>query len=323
MKKKSPWWLAWLWGLNLTLAGGLLAAFLFLDGLPQIPAGATITSAPGIAFTVTPVNTATPFTAPTATRKPRPTAAPPTVTPTPTRLPYGEGPITIGFSAGGRPLQIFKFGNGPKVRMIVAGIHGGYEWNTIALADEMIAYLAGQPHLIPDDVTLYILRSLNPDGEARSHDENGRVNNNGVDLNRNWPASTWVADWDRANCWNQTETTSGTHPGSEPETVALMLFLSIHKPQALISYHSAALGIFPGGTPPDPDSVRLAEQLSEVMPYPYPPLDIGCEYTGTLADWAAEHGIAAVDMELTNHVETDFDLNLRALQVLIDWEDEE
>jgi len=43
------------------------------------------------------------------------------------------------------------------------------------------------PDVIPSDVTLYILPDMNPDGDARSHDEWGRVNANGVDLNRNFP----------------------------------------------------------------------------------------------------------------------------------------
>jgi hypothetical protein len=57
-----------------------------------------------------------------------------------------------------------------------------------------------------------------------------------------------------------------------------------------------------------------------VTKYPYPPIDTGCEYTGTLADWAIENGVgAAVDMELTDHTNTDFDKNLKALQALLNF----
>ena len=108
--------------------------------------------------------------------------------------------------------------------MIVAGIHGGYEWNTIALADQLTTILPGRPDLIPHDVTLFILRSLNPDGDARSHDIYGRANENGVDLNRNWPAH-WQAEWPRNGCWDMLPITAGTYPASEPETLALMRFL--------------------------------------------------------------------------------------------------
>jgi hypothetical protein len=202
--------------------------------------------------------------------------------------------------------------------MIIAGIHGGYEWNTIALADELIAHLGEHPELIPPDVTLYILRSLNPDGEARARTVSGRVNDNGVDLNRNWP-SHWQDDWPRDGCWKYTPVTAGSGPGSEPETVALMNFLLAHRVDALINYHSAVLGIFPGGQPPDPASISLAEAVDEVSAYPYPPIDTGCQFTGQLIDWASDNGIAALDIELTNHRDTDFEVNLRVLSVLLNW----
>jgi hypothetical protein len=43
-------------------------------------------------------------------------------------------------------------------------------------------------------------------------------------------------------------------------------------------------------------------------------------YTGTLADWAVENGVgASVDMELSDHKNTDFDSNLKALDVLLNF----
>jgi hypothetical protein len=99
-----------------------------------------------------------------------------------------------------------------------------------------------------------------------------------------------------------------------------MGFIASHKIQALISYHSAALGVFPGGVPWEEGSKRLASTLAFVTKYPYPPVDTGCVYTGTLADWAVENGVsAAVDMELTNHKDTDFDKNLKALNALLNF----
>jgi hypothetical protein len=98
-----------------------------------------------------------------------------------------------------------------------------------------------------------------------------------------------------------------------------MIFIQQHKIDGLISYHSAALGIFPGGSPPDKFSVRLAEALSGVSDYSYPPLDTGCEYTGNLVDWASSKNIAAVDLELTNHRDTDFDQNLKVLKAFLNW----
>jgi hypothetical protein len=101
-----------------------------------------------------------------------------------------------------------------------------------------------------------------------------------------------------------------------------MNFIATHHIRAMISYHSAALGVFPGGVPWQPASKDLAQLLADQTGYPYPPIDIGCTYTGTLADWAVENGVgAAVDMELTNHRDPDFSQNLRALRALLGFGD--
>jgi hypothetical protein len=81
-----------------------------------------------------------------------------------------------------------------------------------------------------------------------------------------------------------------------------------------------ALGIFAGGQPPDPESLRLAQAVADVSEYPYPPIDTGCEYSGQLIDWASNHGIAAVDVELATELETEFEQNLEILYVLLSWQ---
>ena len=270
----------------------------------------------------------TPTKAPSITTQPSATASPspPTITPlppTPTSIPPSstpeiQQPQVIGSSVTGRPLEVYQFGLGPVEKLIVAGIHGGYEWNTIELADELIDYLDNYPEVVPPDQTLYILRALNPDGIARSKGFGGRANENNVDINRNFP-SNWQAEWPRAGCWDYIPITGGKAAASEPETRALMSFIQAHDIQALISYHSAALGIFPGGQPPDAGSLSLAETLAAVSDYPYPPIDAGCVYTGQFVDWASDQGIPAVDIELTNHQDSDFEKNLAILSVFLDW----
>lgn len=257
---------------------------------------------------------------PANTLEPRLSSTQTALTPAPTRLVLlsGQRPESIGYSAEGRPLEVYAFGDGEQGRMIVAGIHGGDEWNTVTLANQLIRHLDQNPDLIPDEVTLHILPDLNPDGEARAHNKYGRLNHNGVDLNRNFPVN-WKKEWDRGGCWNYLPTSGGTGPGSEVETQALMNFINSHSIQVLISYHSAALGIFPGGLPWDEASIRLAQSIAEVTSYSFPPIDTGCAYSGTLADYAVSNGIAAVDLELTNHYDSDFDQNLQVLDVLLNF----
>ena len=60
--------------------------------------------------------------------------------------------------------------------------------------------------------------------------------------------------------------------------------------------------------------------FAKATKYPFPPLDTGCVFTGTLADYAVERGAIAVDMELSTHKHTDFKKNLEALKILLNWE---
>ncbi|MCJ7715489.1 MAG: M14 family metallopeptidase [Anaerolineales bacterium] len=276
-------------------------------------------------FGSAPSSTATETILPSMTPSPLPhTITPlPTITSTATNIPPSLTPTLpqpqiIGTSAAGRPLEVFQFGNGPTQKMIVAGIHGGYEWNTIVLADELIDYLKSHPEIIPSDQTLYFFRAFNPDGFERSRGFGGRANENNVDLNRNFP-SNWQAEWPRIGCWDYIPITAGSAPASEPETQALISFIESHELKAFISFHSAALGIFPGGQPPDAGSLSLAESLAAVSDYPYPPIEAGCAYTGQLVDWVSDQGIPGVDIELTDHQDSDFEINLGVLSVFLDW----
>jgi len=316
-KKRSHAWVYLIWGFNglalISLLGFSIVSRTDLRVSASVrptetpSAGERREAAPTSYFlpTLTPNPNYTPFVIETST---------------PFALANGPRPAIIGFSLAGQPIEAYTFGDGENQYLVVAGIHGGYEWNTIALANEMIEYINENPDVIPGDVTLYIIRNMNPDGEARAHDVDGRVNNNGVDLNRNFPSENWTAEWDRDGCWIYRPTTGGAFGGSEPETRTVMSFIASHQIRAMISYHSAALGVFPGGDPWEPASKRLAGTLANATGYPYPPIDTGCYYTGTLADWAVENGVgAAVDMELRNHRDTDFEENLKALKALMDF----
>jgi murein peptide amidase A len=316
-KKESHTWIYLIWGLNgIVIISLLIVGALYLTNQSALAADGIIeTARPGPTQKPPPTR----YFLPTLT--PNPFYTPPVFeTPTPFVLPSGTYRTIIGYSLAGRPIEAYAFGEGEREYLIVAGIHGGYEGNTVALANELITYINANPEMIPTSAKLYIIRNMNPDGEARSNDVDGRVNNNGVDLNRNFPSENWVADWDRDGCWVLGPTTGGLYAGSEPETRTVMGFITSHKIVALISYHSAALGIFPGGVPWEDPSKRLAQALAKDTRYPYPPIDTGCEYTGTLADWAVENGVgAAVDMELSTHKNTDFDRNLKALKVFLSF----
>jgi hypothetical protein len=308
------------WALNgLALGAFLVIGIVYFSRGPAEAAPVSPLLAKGTPRpTLTPAPTS--FYLPTVTPNPVATVVEDYATPTAFAFPDGPAPGVIGYSVEGHPINVYTFGQGEVHYLIVAGIHGGYESNTVDLANQLMVYLNKHPEVVPSGATLYVIPDMNPDAVERGRNAWARVNDNGVDLNRNFPSHNWVADWDHARCWNQVPTLGGTGPGSEPETRAVVNFVLTHRLEALISYHSAGLGVFPGGDPWKPAARRLASLLSGVTGYPYPPLDIGCTYTGTLADWAVQNGVgAAVDMELSNHHDSDFAQNLKALQVLLNF----
>mgnify|MGYP000845307547 CR=1 FL=1 len=246
------------------------------------------------------------------------TASTPTETPTPTPTLAFSGQEVIGYSVLERPLEVYRFGTGEHVHLIVAGIHGGYEWNTVELAYELIELLENEPERVPSDKTLYILPNLNPDGYAKDKGYDGRANANNVDLNRNWDHN-WQIDWARSGCWNYRPITGGEYAESEPEVRALKTFILEREVQALISYHSQMAAIFSGNFPFHPPSEDLANKLWAVSSYSYPPPDYGCHYTGQFVDWAADQGIAALDVELRNHVDNDYTINVPILDAFLAW----
>jgi protein MpaA len=330
-KHQSSSRLVWAVGSIWLLAGllvGLIALLLVLYVFMPNQSPSQIDDTPAIISTTVPPPSETPIPPTPVPPTDTPTQEPSTPTATETNIPsptstptfvnFYEGPTVIGYSVQGRPLEVYRFGRGPNAYLALAGIHGGYEMNTVALADEIIQYLAVRPNLIPEDATLYVLRVLNPDGLEFEHEKEGRANFNGVDLNRNYPV-LWQETWPKTGCWDLLDLSAGPYAASEPETIALMAFILEHPIVALVSFHAAAPGIYPAGKPPYNDSDRLARQLSLASGYPYPAFATGCKMTGSLVDWVATTGAAAVDVELSNHWDTDFEINLKLIMELVTW----
>jgi serine/threonine protein kinase len=240
---------------------------------------------------------------------------------TTTPLPSEGNAFSIGKSIEGKSLDVYRFGSGPIIRVIIGGIHGGYESNTATLVYLLRDDFKNGLIAVPENITLYLLPVFNPDGFYDYLNlPAGYANARGVDLNRNWDA-LWQTDWDRTKCLNPIPITAGEYPFSEPETQALRDFLLSNRVDALISYHSAMSAIFAGGRPePDPASDRLARTLSAASLYLYPPTNnSGCQNTGQLIDWASANGIAAVDVELTAHESNDILINRKLLEAFLGW----
>jgi hypothetical protein len=224
-------------------------------------------------------------------------------------------PFQYGTSYGGRPLLAYRCGNGPSVRAIIGGIHGGYEWNTVVLVERMLAYLQARPDLVPEAVTLYIIPCANPDGYAAGTDRtHGRMNGNGVDLNRNWDYK-----WQPRATHGQWPVDAGDSPFSEPETATLRDLILDRGVEAAIFYHSAMARIFHGMETANSATDELAEVVSLATGYAVAASVPGQVTTGDAVDWMSAQGLAGIEVELTTHQEIEWSRNLRGLMAFLDW----
>lgn len=284
---------------------------------------------------MTPVAAAslTPTTTPSATATISPTLTPiatlpPIVTPSPapTAIPFGESQV-IGYSVEGRSIASYQFGTGQNVLVLVGGMHGGYEWNSIMLMYELITYLTFNPDEIPATVTLYIIPSANPDGQFRATGEEGpffpgdvdaetipgRFNAHGVDLNRNWPCN-----WEPTGIWRDQAVSAGTSPLSEPESLALHDFLLAQQPELTVFFHSAINGVFASGCGTiHPQSLEWAERYAAAADYPAYTQFTSYPITGDAADWLTTQDLSAITVELRTHEGLDWFQNLAGLQAIL------
>jgi len=255
-----------------------------------------------------------------------PTVTPtPTNTPTPTPLPPFEETFTYGYSIEGRPLQAYRLGTGESARFIIGAIHGGYEWNTVEVVSKTLEYFRENPNELPSNITLYLIPCANPDGYVAGRDAIvGRMNANGVDLNRNW-----AYQWQPMATHGTRPVNAGTAAFSEPET-AILRDLLLEDPlfgrpaDAVIFYHSAMGVVFSGAERSRSATFELTEAISAATGYRHQTEGVpGQITTGDAIDWLSTVGIAGTEIELmtrANISEEEWQRNLRGIQVFLAWQ---
>jgi predicted deacylase len=225
------------------------------------------------------------------------------------------------------PILSYRLGEGEKALVLVGGIHGGYEWNTVVLAENMLKHLRENAGAIPEGVSVYIIPDANPDGLYRvmgrdaafqppedfSQTVIGRFNGRDVDLNRNWDCQ-----WQSEALWGSEVVSGGSAPFSEPETQALRDFFLELRPAAVLFWHSAAVGVYPAGCgESDAASAEIAQLYGEAAGYDVYEGFGNYEVTGDAGDWLTTQGIPAITVELSTHSALDWEENLAGLEALI------
>ncbi len=218
---------------------------------------------------------------------------------------------SIGPSLEGRPIAVWRFGEGPRRVVLVGGIHGGFEANSALLAEMLVDHFYAHPEDVLPGIQLVLIPVANPDGLVRGRGVEARFNAAGVDLNRNWGC-----EWSETAILQDMPIDPGAGPFSEPESRALRDFFIAEQPDAVVFYHSAAGGVFTGACGDDhPPAHWLGELLEEATGYPYGVFD-HYEVTGDATNWLAEQGIPAAIVELNTQTEPEFEQNLPGVHAL-------
>ena len=301
--------------------------------IPPVTATATVTDTP--VFTATNSPTATIAATATITETPTltetaliiPTQVPSiTRTPTPTHTPTPVPAATValraatlpqqfsfGTSAAGNDLIAYRYGTGDKAVMLIGGIHTGFEANTVELVTRLKDNFAAASQSIPPQITLIIIPVLNPDGLAYGRQLRGRFNGNNVDLNRNWGCN-----WSSEAYFRDIQVGAGAAPFSEPESLALAALIQDTRPAAVLFFHAAANGVYPGNCEGFVSS-ELAQVYSDATGYPNE--DEFAEYsiTGAADGWADSIGIPAITVELASADIPEYPRNLRGVEAVLTW----
>ena len=264
--------------------------------------------------TLTPVPTTTATATATA-------SATPSLTPTPTRDLSGKGPevIEIGRSVQGRPIEAVRFGNGSRVFVFVGGLAGGYAPNSMALAEELVAYFSQHLEVIPERATLYIVPNMAPDNLDGEGPFGGRLNANGVGLNRNWDCR-WRADPEIAG--QIVEGGGGISPYSEPEVKAVADFIEVVEPTAVLFWLARNKPGFvsPGACQTFAQvSTSLAQLYAEAADYDAYEGEVEANLTlyGDAVNSLDERGVPAAAVLLPYFESTDFEENLAGVLAVL------
>ena len=178
-------------------------------------------------------------------------------------------------------------------RLLVAGLHGE-EPETVQLARGIVDRAAG------DEATCAIVLCANPDGVADGRRQNAR----GVDLNRNFAATTWRAgttpsypagiDPARRVPANRTNVLStGESPLSEPESAALSALIERLAPELVLDLHAPLELVLT--TPLVPRSVASALAEAAAMKLTD---ELGSPVPGALRDWLSDRGVPCITYEV-------------------------
>ncbi len=169
----------------------------------------------------------------------------------------------FGQSTEGKAIRATILGEGRETFLMLGVIHGNEPLGA-PLLERFIQRVEENPGLA-HGIRLVVVPVVNPDGLAKK----SRTNARGIDLNRNFPATNWRAS-----------RRHGPHPGSEPETRAILKILRQFNPSRILAVHSPLSCVNFDGP-----AEELARRMASVTPYPLR-ASIGYPTPGSLGSYA-------------------------------------
>ncbi|MBP9866602.1 MAG: hypothetical protein KBC41_00800 [Candidatus Pacebacteria bacterium] len=239
----------------------------------------------------------------------------------------------IGTSVEGNEIVAYHYGKGTNELLLIGGIHGGYEWNTVLLAYDLMDYFKANPNSIPDTLKITIIPVMNPDGlhkvvgttgrflktdvsTLESVVTSGRFNGNNVDLSRNFDCN-----WKSEGVWQNKTVSAGSNTFSEPESKAIKEYTETHTPISVVVWYSAAGGVFASScnNGVSTETSAITKVFATASGYPaYDSFDFYAT-TGDMVNWFAKNNIPAISILLTNHTGTDWAKNIAGVKALLTY----
>ncbi len=221
---------------------------------------------------------------------------------------FSEEKIILGHSVNNQEINLFKYGMGKEIIIIISGIHGN-ESNTSKTVILLKNILIKNEVNIPSDKQVWLIPELNPDGIIK----NRRLNSNNVDLNRNFSTD----DWQQLTYYKNLILHAGTRPFSEPESIALKKSfekLDNSNFPIIINLHSSGDAIIPGSEK-SPDK-KLANFIKNLTTYSRD--KINYNNPGDLSAWSSQKlNIPSVTIEFKSNVNTELNELLKIINSVL------
>lgn len=239
--------------------------------------------------------------------------------------------LTIGKSIEGRDIVAYRFGTGETELLFIGGVHGGYSWNTSLVAFELMDYLKKNPSMVPENIKITVIPTVNPDGlnkvvgttgkftaaDVSKSSEvviSGRFNADNVDLNRNFDC-----DWQASGKWQNKTVSGGDTAFSEPESLAIKNYVENNKPTAVVAWYSSAGGVYASNchNGVSSETTAITKAFAKASGYPAYEDYNYYELTGDMVNWFAKNNIPAISVLLTNHSDIEWNKNKAGIEAII------